>query len=552
MGGTAYNESVPVVITENSDVYFLLVEEDGESDSSYFRLKAMRQDTSLFLDRKLGTIALHRPSGIKMIQIERRLYLFWVEQEKLYQLALDLNGNMLGIPVLLSGEHAVETFSVAVPANNVPVLWFSGSRRAPGLYGLESIDGSSSPIEIDSQGVNPQLRYDRNDVLHASWAFYPVGYGVSEIYYASYAEESDWNATQPVVVTEIAINPSSSLYGPALGVDDDTSYVFWTIMIRSGIQAGTIQTEYAYASSSQPSQFTRPQSIGMPLIYALNHVYIPNTNLDAGERVALPDRNLPLTPDLQEITPNVAAADELAIAFRTTTQHLWRKERIQVNVAYLNQGVPTSYQPLSFTTTLSTAPYITNSRDKHMYITWLEKQVTEQYSVYFASTSPEIMEVLNQSTGRDFLKIVAEITFGLLIGILLAPIGGALWALAPLVALLVTAPLRKIGSEKTQAVFTVISILVALVVYWMSKVATLPGMMQYIPFSAWIPEIPSLVGNILRWVVPALITALALWIAWRYTYQRSNKSTLYFILIFVGVDALFTAGIYAVLIYGAI
>ena len=94
--------------------------------------------------------------------------------------------------------------------------------------------------------------------------------------------------------------------------------------------------------------------------------------------------------------------------------------------------------------------------------------------------------------------------------------------------------------------------IVAVVAYWMGKLATLPGMLDYVPFSAWLPEIPFVLGNILRWLVPLLITGIALGVAWYYTFRRSNQSTLYFLLIYVGIDALLTTAIYAVLIYGAI
>jgi len=82
--------------------------------------------------------------------------------------------------------------------------------------------------------------------------------------------------------------------------------------------------------------------------------------------------------------------------------------------------------------------------------------------------------------------------------------------------------------------------------------ATLPGMMAYVPFSAWLPTIPGTVGMLLRWGVPALTLALSLWTAWYYTFRQGNPSTLYYILIYIGVDALITAAIYGVLFYGAI
>jgi hypothetical protein len=75
-------------------------------------------------------------------------------------------------------------------------------------------------------------------------------------------------------------------------------------------------------------------------------------------------------------------------------------------------------------------------------------------------------------------------------------------------------------------------------------------MLAYVPFSAWIPNIPAVLGEILRIGVPFLTLLLSGFIAWHFTYRRGNDSSLYFLLIYIGVDALITTSIYAVLIYG--
>jgi hypothetical protein len=340
--------------------------------------------------------------------------------------------------------------------------------------------------------------------------------------------------------------------GPVLGVEDANTYLFWTVIFRSGMQSGTVQTEYIHFPHLQPAAVVRPQSIAMPTIYTLNHEQLSNTELSAGERVSLQDVNIPTTTTLQEIVTNTKAAGELAIAFRSPTQHLWRKEHYQVNVAYFRDGDPSSYQPLSFTPALSTTPNLISSGDGYLYITWLEKQETDDFTVYFASTSPTVKDTLNRSTGREFLRVVAQVSFGMLVGILLAPIGATLWAVAPMAVLLITAPLRSLGSSSLKVIFTVLSVLGSIAAYWVSKLATFPGMMDYVPFSSWIPHISMVVGNILRWAVPILIAAIAMFLAWYYTFRKSNQSTLYFLLIYIGVDALLTTAIYAVLIYGAI
>ena len=355
-----------------------------------------------------------------------------------------------------------------------------------------------------------------------------------------------------MILHDMAASPASSFEGPLLGVDDAGVYLFWTVDIRSGLEAGTIQTEFMHFPVGQFSASSRPQPVSMPSIYGLSHEYLSNTYLDAGERVDLQGAHLSRTGEVREINPDIFVSEELAISFRSMTQYLWRKEQYQVNVAYFQDGEASSYQPLSFTSTLSMAPNLISSEQRHLYITWMEKQEAGSNTVYFASTAPDIKDALSRSTGREFFRLAAQISFGMLVGILLAPIAGAVWAMAPLLVLLITSPLRKLGSHRTQRVFSIISVLGAVIVYWLSKFVTLPGMMDYVPFSAWLPNISFVVGNVLRWAVPILFSAVAMFLAWYYTFRQANQSTLYFLLIYIGADALLTAAIYAVLIYGAI
>ena len=552
LGETIANDPVPVAVHDDGNIYTALLERDEEAEAIYFRIKALDREADTLWERTLTDLPLQRPESLQLLWSDGHLHLFWIQEERLNTLELQADGRPSGNPVLLSGETEVGSYSVVLDPDENPVLWYAGTRENPGVYALASIDGSSPPIQIDPGGVSVQLRYNQAGVMHASWAHYPVGYGVTEIMYASYPSQADWEGTQPVRLHEMAASPTSSFEGPLLGVDETDVYLFWTVVVRSGLEAGAIQTEFIHFPGGQFSEIGRPQPVYVPSIYGLNHEYLPNTYLDAGERVDLQGANLPLTGDVREIHTDASMSEELAISFRSLTEYLWRKEQYQVNVAYFRDGRVSSYQPLSFTSTFSMAPNLISDEHRNLYITWMEKQESGFNTVYFASTSPAIKDALSRSTGREFLRIVAQIVFGVLVGILLAPIAGAAWAMAPLLALFITAPLRKLGSQPVQRFFSIISILGAVVVYWLSKYVTLPGMMAYVPFSAWIPSISLSVGNVLRWAVPILIVAVALFLAWYYTFRQSNPSTLYFLLIYIGVDALLTAAIYAVLIYGAI
>jgi hypothetical protein len=76
-------------------------------------------------------------------------------------------------------------------------------------------------------------------------------------------------------------------------------------------------------------------------------------------------------------------------------------------------------------------------------------------------------------------------------------------------------------------------------------------MVDYIPFSAWIPDIPAAVALALRIAVPLLASALGLFVAYRSTYARERMQPLFFLLIFILVDGFITIAIYGVIFYSA-
>jgi len=552
LGDTAFNDPVPLTIDDQGSIYAALIVSNDDRSESHFRVLALDHNAGLLWQRTLSEFSLHLPDLIRLMWTEHGLQLFWLDREQLFTVVLQPDGSPKSDPVLLSGDTAVGSYALAASSGGDLTLWYAGTRRAPGLYALSALDGSGIATMMDPDGMRVGARYDQSDTLHVSWLHYPVGYSSTVIFYATYQEGVDFHPHQGVPVHEMTVARTSSLKGPILGMDETHIYLFWSVIVRTGLESGDVQTKYVNFPFSEPPAAVHPDVIAVPSIYALHYDHLPNSRLEVGERVATQNSGFPRTTELQEITPDLVQAEELAIAFRSPTQYLWRKTRSQINVAYFQNGELTSYQPLSFTPSLSMAPTLISSQNRHLYVAWLEKQASDVYTVYFASTAPEISEALGQSTGRELAKVAAQVGFGMLVGILIAPIAAGAWMIVPIFLLLLTSPLRKLGSKKVQTGFSVFSLLLAIAVYWAGKMATLPGMMAYVPFSAWLPTIPGTVGMLLRWGVPALTLALSLWTAWYYTFRQGNPSTLYYILIYIGVDALITAAIYGVLFYGAI
>jgi hypothetical protein len=150
----------------------------------------------------------------------------------------------------------------------------------------------------------------------------------------------------------------------------------------------------------------------------------------------------------------------------------------------------------------------------------------------------------------EALNLVYTVLFGMLIGALLSPIAAGVWLIAPLAVLALVGFTRRIFPAKVGGYISVAALVAAVGTVWLIKFAVFPLMLAYVPFSAWIPNIPAVLGEILRIGVPFLTLLLSGFIAWHFTYRRGNDSSLYFLLIYIGVDALITTSIYAVLIYG--
>ena len=547
LGNSTLSDPVPMTLDEEGRIYFVLLTDTEEEPQKTFNVIALDPSGSALWTRSLAEIDFSRPFSPHIIWENEGLRLFWLDTDSFYTLALDSQGNPLDDEAIrLSAEIEVESYAIAEDDSGRHTVWFSGSRENPGLYSLSTSDGKGEVISIAPEGIRPQLRYDRENTLHATWLEYPLGYGDTKIIYA---ESPSFN---PQTVQEFSIGPSNGLDGPIMGIDDTEVYLFWTIIIRSGLEAGAIRTQVMHFPLGKADLASEPILLAMPTTYDVQFESIENSSLNVGERISLKNGNLPKTVKVQKILTNPMQEGELAIIFRSPTQYLWRKEKEQVNMAYFDEGEATSYQPLSFTTSLSAYPNVLNSPDRYLYAVWLEKIEDDYNSVYFASTSPEIIETMSHSTARELGRVAMQVSFGILVGILMAPIAAGVLVVAPLGVLLLFSPIRKIGSNRTQDITGVISLIFAITLFWMGKFTMIPGMMNYVPFSAWVPEIPVFLADILRWAVPISIALIAIFVAWFYTYRQSNKSTLYFLLIYAGVDSLLTAAIYAVLIYGAI
>lgn len=543
LGNTQAAETVPMAVDDSGTTYVFLV--NGPEGALSPEVVAVDAQAEVVWRRRYESVTVLRPKSPRIFIEGERLRLFWIADDQLNMMQISQSGEMLGPPDVISGDVTVESFDATRDEVGQWFVWMAGPRREPGLYRLPagSLTGSA-PERIDPMGVRPVLEY-YDGTLHALWAHYPTGYEEKALFYANYPN-GIFEPDVEQVVGEPMVAPSSVLEGPYLGFDMERVYVFWTILVRTGLEAGSVETRYVSFPYGALNEASPPEQLFAPPNYDLTYERAIQGPLQAGERAAWDATRG--TAFITDLDPTDMVTDELAVAMSTKIPYLRRKEQVQVAVAYFQNGAPNGYQLLSFTSSSSEHPGILNN-DGYLIVSWLERSDLPGFAVYMAQTTPAFVDSLRGITPDDASRLLANMTFDLLSGALLLPFALA-WIVVPTIVLFVTSFLRE-EDAPLQSSGVLISLGLAILAYWASKIAFLPSMRDYVPFSAWIPFLPTWLEIPLQILVPVFIAAGALYIAWRYTFRVQRRSPFFFLLIYATVDGIATMAVYGVLVFGA-
>lgn len=555
LGQTRTVAPPPAVIGENGKVYTVLFDlldpEDPAADRErvYPWLITLGEDGRLETRKNLN-LQIGTPEISRLVEDGDGFKLVWIDSYQLYMLDIDEQGEVAGDLTRLSAEERVESFDLNRTAEGNLVIWYAGSRQKPGIYELEFTRDGIEKTSIDREGVRVSLIRDQDGNLHAAWAHYPWGYGTLAWYYG-FVPGGDVERGEVDQIFSRGISNALRVEGPVIGLDAGQVYIYWSETIVSGLDAGNRTTLYKSFPLEEPDQASESRPVVVSRTDKIEPTYFPENGLNTGPRISLEAENFPPTNALSSLNALSGQFAETAISFRAETEYMWRENKNQVNIAYLTGGQPTSYQPLSFTSTVSYEPNLTHDEHGNLYLLWLEKREVSN-SVYLATTDPQKMDYLNEITTDDYLALGAEMGFGLLAGIVLSPFAAAVWGGISLIGLLINSLFKNFSSPKIRGLGQVLGIAAALFIYWWLKMATLPGIDEgYTPFSAWIPRIPAGLEAPLQIGVPVLIGLLGLLFAWLFTYRKGTRSPLYFLLIYAGVDAFLTTAVYGILIYGS-
>jgi hypothetical protein len=538
-------DPVSMAVDDEGVIYLFLI--DGEVDAASLRVIALDREADIIWDR-VYQVELKHPDQTRILWTGQAIQLFWLSDQALYTVQVESRtGDMLGQPTLLSGRVKVGSYDVDTRADSQPTVWYAGNQDAPGLYALPPGELAGGAALVDAFGTQPDVQYDETGTLQTLWSRYPPGIDHPQFFYAAYPGGA-YGAGRETMIMDLQVG-TSRVEGPWLGLDGQYVYLLWTVTPRLGPRAGMAATYYTHFIPGQPAAPAPAGQLFIPYAYRLEYQAPPGKGLETGPRVALGPGSYEATSYISETSINPALAPEVAIAFHTQLPYLRRQEQGQVSALFFRDGAPAGYQLLSFTPASSGYPAIYSDQRGQLYLTWLESGAETGYMVYFASTAPDLVEALSGLTRDDALRLGAEVAFGLLSGVLLVPLA-LIWVIAPMIVLGLTSVLRR-RDEALTSPGVLISLVLAVGLYWVSKFAFMPGMSDYVPFSAWLPTIPSVLQLPLQAGVPVLTAGFALWTAWRYTYAQDRPGAFFFFAIYALVDAVLTMAVYGTLFYGA-
>ncbi len=546
VGDTSARQPVALALDDVGTIYLFTLQAEGNTHRA--RIVALNRAADVVWDQTLDG-AFAEPQDPKIFWDEQGLHLFWLDDGGLYAAQVDTSGNSLAAPALLSGGRTVGSYDLA-PGPEGTTIWYGGTRRDPGVYTLPLQDPTAKAMLVDAEGMQLAAQVDSEGALHATWVTYPPLGTQPSLHYAAYPG-GNYRPGQQTLVAEPTLERDATLLGPWLGVDGEQIYLFWTESFQSHEHGYLTQTEYMSFPPYEPALASEPKLITVPNTENLLYEPFPEGALAAGQRVALASGSYPRTVIPVDITVHSADVGETVLALRADLRHQREHAVGQIGTLFMQNGTPTTYQLLSFNPKFSQSPAITSDGTGYLYATWIERrEEMPGYQIYFASTADDIHQVLSPLTRGDIGRMVTNTFFGLLTGAVFFPVAMLLWLVLPLLLLAVTWVFRR-GSETITSRASLLSIALALIAYWGVKLVTFAQAGSYVPFSGWIPIIPSGLGVVLQLSVPVIIALLGLAAAWYVMVRTHSRSAAVFVIIYALVDSFLTMAVYGGLLYSA-
>ncbi len=467
-----------------------------------------------------------------------KLHVFWESREisggkwSLWYASLDGETESLSAPVLISAPDVdMKGYHLAGDGDGGAfVVW----ETIEGLSGAH-LDATGrmdvEPIRITTSGESPYIHVENGDIFLAWWS----EQGVRFQRFGGQLE-----AAEGAIVANPRLSGPEDLVGPVLGIGDGWAYLAWSIRRQTGLEAGTALTEFAAFRLDQADQVDPRMIHILPTLLEPYKSYQGPYTLD---QLVPPPVSAPSSSEyIYNPIPIADSRGQFAFAVAVRQSHQ-NKLASQIILALFSEGKFIGYSQAVKTQTLSASPAPMADDDGDLHLVWREGYAGSD--IYYATTDPIARANLDQLQGVDFVQALLSGLVEGLASLSLVPPLGVMWVFPGFVILAIFKMVRDMEALDTWLSWLVLAI--GLISYQLLKWFTFLPLHSYVPFSAWI-DMPETWHTLLRWLVPALISLLAL-IAAEWRRSRSCSALVYY-LIFTIVDVSLTMIVYGVNVIG--
>ena len=529
-------------VDNDGERMYVVVPHQNPSQEMDFRYLLLNSTGEIILDMDLD-LELGRFARTPRLDSAENgsFHLFWLAREdpaedwQLWYGLFHNQGEQMGqIHQITSKTSGVSQYdAVSDGEGGVVVVW--EDTQTNGIF-MASFSSSgetrSSPHLVVQDGVRPSVKVDNQEKIHLIWME-----GTILMYHAFLPGEITPFSGERIA--RVQIGSGNRLIGPSLGLSDGWVSAFWSVLVQTGLEAGTAKTEYVVFQTGEPKEgpilslnimddnlpyqtfqgsFTLSQLIPPPQAEYLNTNYILSP-------VTLGDQN-------SELIVSVSA-----------NQNIRLNNNIQIVLGVFSGGEYRGYTAATKTENLSKDAVITSDGEGNLYLVW--KEGAAGNIVYLSTTAEEARTALDGPSSSDIPSLVLSGGLEAIAGILLFPFALP-WMVVGFVMLVVWRLIK--NDEDLSFPTSKILLVIAIISYHVIKVLFLSPMLVYVPFSAWI-DIPPNMELIYRVGVPLVIFAVAILAAQWFT-RKSSPATLTYYIVVIIVDCIFTLAIYGVILLG--
>ncbi len=524
--------SRPIVVQPLPDATVLLVWPNLESR---LELAHIGSDGTILLARTLPLDTTEPRDPQLQIGADGRLHLLWREVTEphatIHYALLEADGTLLNNePLVLSDptRWAEDEPRLALaPDGRLHAMWADEE----GLqWAVLDLGGNlvSPPTLLVPNGRSPAVQVDDGGQLHVAWQEWS-GRNTRRLYYAILDPASgELNDTEEIA--QVFRRTGQRVEGPALGLDEETGYVLWTMVDMREVSS---RGEYAFFP------------LGLPRQKRLKNLHLAE-GWDPSGITVLEGQVTPLLLALSETvesrwTPSgVAQISVMALAQDQTPEYeIWGCSPV-MPWGRRALGAPAERQSLNFpprqtradgweaehiitaSTLPSVRPTLAMDGNGYFHLAWLEPGGFGQYRVVYASTAPGVQQTYNAFTLWDVVNPLFTSVFRLSLVVLVLGPMLVLWMMLPLGGLLIYHLVT--GEEWMDTRCTQLVLVAAL--------ALETALTFFFPLPSgggWPP---------LRWVAPAAATLIAGLATWRYLRHPEDRSLFPAFFLFTAIQGL--------------